>query len=140
MNGKEILAGTYRHLSEFEWGSGGRWLQWLEGAADLRPVSSDRVYSFKIGGGGLERLRWAKARILGAIEGNMVQLERFALVRKDELTADELSILRSVYGQYVLWRNIVTEHIEACDLYERYGIAGFWDQVSDEGEEDEIPF
>ncbi len=101
-------------ISEFEWVSGARYIMYVSSVAGLGEVSSNAIFSFRVGAGGVLTLYKQKVATMNIIERNMDLLARFAGKDVDSFEDAELSIIRGLYRTWKDALDIVKSHVEAC--------------------------
>lgn len=133
-----MSSGRLLSLCDFEWASVATYIVYFSSVAGLAEVNSDHVISFPLGRLGPEMLLKRKERVLTVLEGNRASIERFVGDRRDDLSEDELAVIRTLYLQYKASIETVRGHIEIASVCLIDGQAGF--SSSDEGEADDQLF
>lgn len=132
--GQKVLC----RMSDFEWASAARYMVWLEVNAGVKQVNYDRVYSFRIEGGGIAGLLASKKRLLSEAKGNMAAIEAFAGEHRESLRSEELVVLRSLYCTCKAAIGTLNEQLqraEAMNGAQKEGLFG-----KEEEQENDTPF
>jgi len=101
-----------RRLSDYEWGSVGRYIAWLEQKLQLVPVEASRVWSFSVKSGGVDGLISRKKVLLAVIIGNKAILTRYAGENRGDLSDDEIVIMRSMYRSLMKYEEKVKDDVD----------------------------
>lgn len=128
-----------KSIVDFEWGSVGRYQEWVRINLGLKDYSVSSVYSFRITGGNMDTLRQRKVKLLALLTENRRRLEVFVGENREGLGEHELAVMRSMYRQYSSCIDIVTGHISAVNELELYRASELF-QLDGELSDDEIPF
>lgn len=124
-------------IGSFEWASAAAYQTYISSQAGLQEISSIEVYSFSIGGCGVDKLIAKKVRLLALIMGNMQSLDQFVKEHAEALGETELVYIRSLYGQLMRYKEFADRHLAAARSIQKTVQLSLGDE---EGPEDEIPF
>lgn len=128
------------HISDFDWGTVGRYLQWLELYLDMTQVRSDDVNSFALAKYGFVRLETRKRKTAKVLGENMRKLEVFVGNAKDELEESELAVIRSWYKDLSRAQNLCEGHANTAQELGR-AFANSQSYYRDmEADNDDLPF
>lgn len=129
---------SLKRMSDFEWASAARYMAWLELNLGIEQVDFGKVYSFRIGNGGITCLRETKKRQLSKVKIGIATIEAFAGLNKEELAPEELVVLRSMYCTYRAAIDTINEQLQRVEVMAKAKEASIFSQ-EEEGES-EIPF
>ncbi len=124
-----------KSLSEFEWASVAQYMVYISITAGLKEVDSSRVISFPMARLGTVAVLKRKKGTLLLLNENRKRIERFADEYKDQLSANEMSVLRSLYLQYKKGAEMVQGHIDIAESWIEE-LDGHRVQLDWEGEDD----
>jgi len=126
-------------LKDFEWGTVGRYMQYVSLAAGLVELNLHSINSFEIKSGKVGSLLAAKRGILYRIEENARRLATWTGARSERLTQNEKVVLRTMYRDFCQASETVKRHIELAKDIENKGMtqSSFFTHKE---RNDEIPF
>lgn len=124
----------YKGLASFEWASVAQYLVYVSSASGMSEINFSHVISFPYAKLGGQSLKKRKVRLLALLRENMRCLQVFAGRLKDDLTPEELGVLRSLYKTYKLHCETVEKHLELIDRLDKCEVRCS-DSLKLEGEE-----
>lgn len=129
-------------ISDYEWASVAQYIVYVSACADLIEISSDAIYSFRIGQAGPASLARRKRRTRDCLARNMELIVEFVERNEGELLSDEQNVIRGMYRTQADGLAMVKEHAvraEALVLAHQKPLPG---SLEEEllGDENEFPF
>lgn len=98
-------------ISDYEWASVARYIVYVSACAGLIEISSDAIYSFRIGQSGPASLVRRKKRARDCLTKNMELISEFVARNDDELQDDERGVIRGMYRTQAEGWSTVEGHI-----------------------------
>lgn len=124
-----------RSIQDYEWGSVGQYMRWVEHVLGLVDIDSSHVLSFPLGKLGVEKLVARKLRTEAVLRDNLEKISTFVQNHENELQESERVVLRTIYRQTLNWAKTCEEHA-ACAR----GLGHLSQKVILEEEKYELPF
>lgn len=124
-------------LSTFEWASLSRYIHYISNAAGLIELGSDQVHSLRLSGVSSGVALARKKRTSDILQRNLRALEGFVGEYKEDLSDEEVSVIRSMYRQYQENASTVAEQEKVIVMLRSMVQGNMFDLL---GEEDEPVF
>jgi len=144
---------AFLRLSDFEWASAARYLQYVSVRAGLVEFSLDQCHNFRVSGRsdngptkeGFRRLHRKKVALRKVVTENNASLERWVANRQEggqRLEPEELAVIRAFYNQNKGLISLLGEHIaKAQAMLELWVTTDCMIENWERGEkEDDYPF
>lgn len=100
-----------RKIKDYEWASVSAYMAYIDQVCDLVQLNLDHVYSFKIPSGRLWSLSKKKETLIETAQQNCAKLCVYVQRVREEVTQDELNVLRGMYKANMDAIGIMREHI-----------------------------
>lgn len=122
------------NMSDFEWATVAQYLSYIEMATDMVQVSTDAIYSFRVGKRGFPALERKKRVTKAVLEENRRVLCIWVDQKRGELSVNELVVLRSMYNTITGAIAIVSEHQSRAAELARFAQSSAFPQSPEEDE------
>lgn len=125
------------HISDYEWASACQYIVWVSTQIGIKDVSASDVFSFPVSRYGPKLLIARKVRTQALLQENMDAILDWVHEYKQELTQDEMNIVRGIWRSMLDSKELVAEQIERIQKIVDTQEVEYMDLG---GNEDEFPF
>lgn len=135
------MAVVVMRVSDFEWASFSRYMEWVSVYIGLDDINWGNVYTFPYGRLGPDKLKARKVRLLSQIIGDIEKIDDYISEISDELGPPEQVALNSMKDQYASYRDLLEDHLGRIEVFRKVMSNEFtYEPIKDEVTTNDVPF